>query len=399
MTPGTELGFKSGLSTSMCTGVLKAIVSHYNLGGSKVYGCLIDATKAFDTVDHTILFEKLLARGLPNVVIRFILNWYLSQRLCVNWNGHLSEQFPVSQGVRQGGILSPILFALYIDDLLLELSQSKVGCHWYGTFAGALAYADDITLLAPSPSALRKLLQICENFGASHKMRFNPDKTQCICFCKGNANLSQDSRFLFCGKSIALSTSVTHLGHILTSKLQDDHDIQRCLLDFVKRANSTLYRFKFCTPRVLVHLLRSYCMSFYGCAIWSLNTRSIRSIDVSMNKILRRIWSLPFNCHTDLLHVISNCTSVFNVCYSRCCKLISQARACGNYLVRSVFSTVSCRNFIGYNLKFGHSFVRSYNSVSMSLANLIMEIKDPSLFVNGFVQHELNQLANFISTM
>ena len=77
-------------------------------------------------------------------------------------------------------------------------------------------------------------------------------------------------------------------------------------------------------------------------------------------------------------------------------KLISQARACGNYLVRSVFSTVSCRNFIGYNL---HSFVRSYNSVSMSLANLIMEIKDPSLFVNGFVQHELNQLANFISTM
>ena len=46
-----------------------------------------------------------------------------------------------------------------------------------------------------------------------------------------------------------------------------------------------------------------------------------------------------------------------------------------------------------------HSFVRSYNSVSMSLANLIMEIKDPSLFVNGFVQHELNQLANFISTM
>ena len=181
------------------------------------------------------------------MVIRFILNWYLSQRLCVNWNGHLSEQFPVSQGVRQGGILSPILFALYIDDLLLELSQSKVGCHWYGTFAGALAYADDITLLAPSPSALRKLLQICENFGASHKMRFNPDKTQCICFCKGNANLSQDSRFLFCGKSIALSTSVTHLGHILTSKLQDDQDIQRCLLDFVKRANSTLYRFKFCS--------------------------------------------------------------------------------------------------------------------------------------------------------
>ena len=69
-----------------------------------------------------------------------------------------------------------------------------------------------------------------------------------------------------------------------------------------------------------------------------------------------------FNRHPDL-HVISNCSSIFNVHYSRCCKLISQARACGNNLVRSVFSTVSCRNFIGYNLKFGHSFVCDYGSV------------------------------------
>ena len=117
--------------------------------------------------------------------------------------------------VKVGFFPQHCLLCSYIDDLLLELAQSEVGCHWYSTFAGALAYADDITLLAPSPSALRKLLQICENFGASHKMRFNPDKTQCICFHKGNANLSQDSRFLFCGKSIALSRSVTHLGHIL----------------------------------------------------------------------------------------------------------------------------------------------------------------------------------------
>ena len=111
---------------------------------------------------------------------------------------------------------------------------------------------------------------------------------------------------------------------------------------------------------------------------------------------LRRIWSLPFNCHTDLLHI---CT-IFNVCYSRCCKLISQARACGNHLVRSVFSTVSCHNFITLSLVILLCVVIVqflYNI--MSLANLIMEIKDPSLFVNGFVQHDLNQLANFNSTI
>ena len=81
-----------------------------------------------------------------------------------NW----THAFPVSRGVQQlGGIISPILFALYIDDLLYELEQSGVGCFWDDQFVGALAYADDLTLLAPSPAALRRFLFICEQFGAA----------------------------------------------------------------------------------------------------------------------------------------------------------------------------------------------------------------------------------------
>ena len=68
----------------------------------------------------------------------------------------------MSRGVRQGGILSPILFTLYLDDLLIELACTNVGCYRDDMFAGALAYVDDITLLAPTPSALRKLLAVCD---------------------------------------------------------------------------------------------------------------------------------------------------------------------------------------------------------------------------------------------
>lgn len=105
--------------------------------------------------------------------------------------------------------------------------------------------------------------------------------------------------------------------------------------------------------------------------IWSLNinARSIRSIDVSINKSLR--------CG-----------------YTQCLlqyKLISQARACGNDLHSPLFHVVIS--------SVGHSFVCNYSSVIMSLANLIMEIRDPSLFVDSFVHYELNQLVNFISTM
>ena len=133
----------------------------------------------------------------------------------------------MSRGVRQGGILSPSLFTLYLDDLLIELALTNVGCYWDDMFVGALAYADDITLLAPTPSALRKLLAVCESIGTNHMLnmlKFNPDKTQCIRFSEKSSG-GCSSVFMFYGKYIECVKSVLHLGHVLTENLQDDLDI------------------------------------------------------------------------------------------------------------------------------------------------------------------------------
>ena len=64
----------------------------------------------------------------------------------------------MSNGVRQGSVLSPFLFAVYFDGLLVEFSKSGVGCHWESSFAGAFSYADDLMLLAPCASALRTII-------------------------------------------------------------------------------------------------------------------------------------------------------------------------------------------------------------------------------------------------
>ena len=151
---------------------------------------------------------------------------------------------------------------------------------------------DDLTLLAPCPSALRKLLAICEKSGSVLRLTFNPDKNQCIRFSRERLE-GHKTAFQFSGKYISCVEYVDHLGHIRMIL------IFRCKRDFIGPANGVLSRFGFCTPEVLTQLLHTYCMSFYGCAPWNLSNRSIKTLDVCINKVLQHIWSLPYNCHTD----------------------------------------------------------------------------------------------------
>ena len=163
-----EFGFKAGSSTTLCTGVVKSIISNYIHNGSSVLGCFLDASKAFDLVNHDILFQKLYDRGLPQTVMRFLSSWYITQQMSIRWGSSFSHSFNVSNGVRQGSVLLPVLFSVYLDGLLEELARSGVGCHCGCVFAGAICYADDIVLLAPCPSSLRIMLQICDKYAQNH---------------------------------------------------------------------------------------------------------------------------------------------------------------------------------------------------------------------------------------
>ena len=94
-------------------------------------------------------------------------------------------------------------------------------------FCGAVCYADNLTLLAPCPAALRAMLRCCEEYGCEHGIKFNPDKTQCICF---NRFVSLDllcDKFVIAGHVVGLQDEVIHLGHFLDSRLDDGADVRR----------------------------------------------------------------------------------------------------------------------------------------------------------------------------
>ena len=123
-TTENQFGFKSNSSTDLCVFSLKQVIDYYRNNGSPVYLCFLDVSKAFDRVPHNILFCKLFEQKVPRIVIRWLVYWYSTQTFTIRWNNVLSDPFTVSNGVRQGSILSPTLFSVYMDSLSNELSAS-----------------------------------------------------------------------------------------------------------------------------------------------------------------------------------------------------------------------------------------------------------------------------------
>ena len=107
------------------------------------------------------------------------------------------------------------LFSIYVDDLLLLLSKAGVGCYIGPNFVGALAYADDIVLIAPTPTALRRLLVICENYARDFCISFNSLKTKCLIFIpKERRDISayvENLEFFIDDEPIGFVKSFSHL--------------------------------------------------------------------------------------------------------------------------------------------------------------------------------------------
>ena len=132
-------------------------------------------SKAFDNINHYVLFKKLLNRRVPICLVKLLGNWYTKCFCCIKWGSSISRMFLVSQGVRQGGVLSPILFSLCVDDALVRLNETDLGCHLCGLFINVM-YADDIILMSPSVQSLQKLVTLCELEFRDIILRFNVAK-------------------------------------------------------------------------------------------------------------------------------------------------------------------------------------------------------------------------------
>ena len=106
---------------------------------------LLEASKAFDRIEYVRLFTLLRLRNMCPRVLRLIMNMYISQRMQLRFGTAMSSQFSMSNGVKQGGVLSPILFTIYIGNLIIQLRKLNIGCKIGNSFLGVFGYVDDLT--------------------------------------------------------------------------------------------------------------------------------------------------------------------------------------------------------------------------------------------------------------
>jgi len=304
-----QFGFQKGRSTGTCTHVLKQTVHYYRQRGSHVFCCFVDFSKAFDNVDYWLLFCKLLDYNKSDIClisVRLLAYWYSHQQMCVQWQNCHSTCFNIANGVRQGGVLSPFLFRVYIRELINSVVKSKTGCYIAGVCVNLLAYADDIVLLSPSWHGLQKLLNVIEKAATVVGMSFNTNKTVCMVvnpYDKSKIVCLSFPQLSLANCKLSFVSQFKYLGHIIENTFCDDSDINREIKSLFARANVLIRRFSSCSRQVKLRLFKSYCLCFYDVALWeNFHVSALNKLSSAYSKCLKLFFGFPkYGSVTDML--------------------------------------------------------------------------------------------------
>ena len=303
-TSSYQFAYKQGFSTSMCSFLVSETIQYYKAHGSDVYMLSLDASKAFDRVKYTKLFKLLIERNVCALVIRLLLKVYIFSSATVKWNNCESESFNISNGVKQGAIISAPLFAVYIDPLLTKLKNTKEGCYIGNISANAFAYADDIVLLSPSCTALRNLIDICEIYAEEYEIKFNPDKCTLLIFSRIK-NIADDVNITLCGSKIKTIINEKHLGHVFDSAFSHSLNlinINNVIRDMQVRTNVINSHFKPVSWKSKTVLFNSQCLSLYSCQLWRLDDPKVEQLCTTWKVCCRKLLNLSQRTRSRFIH-------------------------------------------------------------------------------------------------
>ncbi len=220
-----QAGFRHGYSTMDHIFSLSFIINLYLSKGKRLYCAFVDYAKAFDRISRAILWKKLISVGIEGRILKVIYNLYKDAKSCVKYGSEVSDFFPSNVGVRQGENLSPLLFALFLNDLVPHISESYSGLNYLNDIFKEhmsdvdtdkmfklylLLYADDTVIFAESPNELQNALDSLHEYCVINKLNVNTRKTKVLVFSKGK--IRNIPKFTFNNSDLEVVFDYNYLG-------------------------------------------------------------------------------------------------------------------------------------------------------------------------------------------
>jgi len=257
-----QAGFRKNYRTSDNIFVLKTLISKYTQSRNQLFACFVDLSKAFDSIWHEGLLFKLISKGISGRFFDMLKSLYSQSAASVKTNIGLSENFPVKIGVRQGCVLSPSLFNLYISDLADELNTGDFDAPLLNTSeVSSLFYADDLVLLSTSQNGLQNAIDKLGLYCNKWKLSVNINKTKIIVFNK-KGHMFSNLKFHILNEDIEIVSSYCYLGVVLTTGC----NFTTALKTLQKKALRALFSIKTTlgetNPSISV-----YCKLFDACVV------------------------------------------------------------------------------------------------------------------------------------
>ena len=198
-----QFGFRPGYCTSYGSALINDLMHYADYTESNMYLCSLDAEKCFDSIWHDGLFYKLLIEKVLNKFIwRTLYNWYRHLNVVVKWNDqiHFDNSFNVTRGTRQGSLLSPLFFNIYLKDLMCRLQSCNEGVLIGDRFFNSFAYADDISIFSSTVCGLQNLINVCSEYARDWRLVFGCAKSKCL--ISGKIKFIQEPRWFLDNKVI-----------------------------------------------------------------------------------------------------------------------------------------------------------------------------------------------------
>ena len=302
-----QAGFRTNHSTTDHIFVLKSLTDIIRSRKNKLFCAFVDYEKAFDKVWHTGLWVKLLKSGIGGKILNVMINMYKGITSCVSVNGYKSLPFAIHQGVRQGENLSPLLFALYVNDLEDYLKAN--GCNpidlnfddrilnYFKILC--ILYADDTVIFANSEFGLQKALDSLENYCKIWRLNINCSKTKILIFCGKKSNYEYP--FKLNNQLLEHVSSYKYLGITFSFNGKFNNGVKE-LKDQGRRAMFSLLqksRFLQLDIAVQIELFNSLVRPIitYGCEVWGYSCIDIiESLQLEFLKYILHVKKSTPNC-------------------------------------------------------------------------------------------------------